>query len=181
MFPRAHAEPTSQDDCDWDASQGHTTSRARARSWVSFPEPEEREKRKPLSILPTFPSPKDTGGERVPTPAGSLPCRPTSMHFRSVHPAHPPCSRVGRSSRQPPHGPQLILLSPGRVAYTSMLPLPRRTQPLEEKNLTLRQLCSAHRFCVCVPQGTLGPPWCMPGSLQGSPGSSLILGVPTLV
>lgn len=56
---------------------------------------------------------------------------------------------VLRSSRQRPHGPQLIPVSPGCVAYTSMWPLPRRTQPLE-KNLTLRPRRSAHRLCACV-------------------------------
>lgn len=59
------------------------------------------------------PPQKHVGGGSVTRPAGSLPCRPISRHFRPVHSAHPSCSRVRRSGRQPPHGSQMSRVSLG--------------------------------------------------------------------
>jgi hypothetical protein len=75
-------------------SLGRTTSRPRARSWDPFPEPKERKKGN-LSILSTFPSPKDVGGERVPKQQGPSPAAPLPG---TSGPCTPP-TRPARGSR----------------------------------------------------------------------------------
>lgn len=139
-------------------------------------------KRKRKALYPSnIPLPKRCG-RGAGSHTSRVPPLPPHLQVLPARAPRPPVLRAGRRSSRPrPHGPQLTPVSPGRVAYTSMLPPPRRTQPLEVKNLTLRRGCSAHRLCVCVTQGTLGPPRCMPGLLQGTPGSSLILGARTLI
>lgn len=134
-------------------------------------------KKIPRSIPPTFPSPKACGrGERC--QASRIPPLPPHLQTLPAGPLRPPVLLPGPEVR-PPAASRL----PDESGFPRDVPLTlpcrlsvvvcSRWNGKASRAATAAQLSAG----VCVPQGTLGRPCCMPGALQGRRGSSWTLGV----